>query len=405
MTLGMTNSPAKVLLNPPFRAEHVGSLIRPKPLFDKRCELEEGKCTVDDLKEVENDAVKHVVELQRSLGIRSITDGEVKKASFYDGVFEKLDGMIFMPARPINEFKRYLPHIAMLYAAGKPSEATFYCNGKIRRTKPFYVEEFKAIKSVVSAEEVKNIKINMCPPSWWHHRHGSDLAYDLTVYKSDDEFFDDLGAAYRAEFQELYELGCRNIQLDDPTFAFFCYEPTVSGMRESGVDPEKLLDTYIRSINVCTQGRPSDLRVGLHMCRGNYKGLYFCEGGYDRIAEKVFVGLDVDTLYLEFDDERSGSFDPLKYVPLNKTVVLGLVTSKDPKLENLDDLKRRVDEAATAMSTNSSRSKETALNQLCISPQCGFASVWQGNPVTEEEEKKKLALVVEAAKQIWKDSR
>ncbi|KAJ3763032.1 hypothetical protein EV360DRAFT_78718 [Lentinula raphanica] len=373
----MSKSPAK--LHPPFRAEHVGSLIRPRPLFDKRCELEEGKCTVEDLKEVENDAVKHVVELQRSLGIRSITDGEVKKASFYDGVFEKLDGMVFMPERPIHEFK-----------------------GKIRRTKPFYVEEFKAIKRVVPPEEVKNIKINMCPPSWWHHRHGSDLAYDRNVYSNDDEFFDDLGAAYRAEFAELYELGCRNIQLDDPTFAFFCYEPTLSGMREAGVDPEKLLDTYIRSINVCTKDRPTDLRIGLHMCRGNYKGLHFCEGGYDAIAEKVFIGLDVDTLYLEFDDERSGSFDPLKFVPLNKMVVLGLVTSKNPKLENIEDLKRRVDEAATAMSSgNSIRSKEVALNQLCLSPQCGFASVWQGNPVTEEDEKKKLALIVETAKQIW----
>ncbi|KAF9076211.1 hypothetical protein BDP27DRAFT_1211056 [Rhodocollybia butyracea] len=395
----MSNSPVKALQSFP-RATHVGSLLRPRVLFEKRSQLEEGKCSAKDLKDAEDIAVGDVLELQRSLGISEITDGEMKKASFFDGVFEKLEGMVYMPARPITEFKRYIPYIAMLYAAGAPTDATYYCNGKIKRTKPFYVEEFKALRSLVSPEEVKNIKVNMCPPAWWHHRHGSQLSYDLNVYKNDDEFFDALGVAYRAEFKELYELGCRNIQLDDPTFAFFCYDPTIEGMKAEGVDPDALLETYIRSVNVCTKDRPSDLKVGLHMCRGNYKGFHFCEGGYDRIAEKVFVGLDVDTLYLEYDDERSGSFEPLKHVPLNKTVVLGLVTTKNPKLENIDDLKRRVDEAATVMSQgNPKRSKEIALNH----PQCGFASVWQGNPLTEEDQKNKLTLVVETAKQIWRD--
>jgi methionine synthase II (cobalamin-independent) len=295
--------------------------------------------------------------------------------------------------------------------------------GRIKRTKPFYVDEFKALKKLVAPEvsaslflqqfmipmnhivvkEVKNIKINMCAPAWWHHRHGSDLSYDLNVYKNDTEFFDDLGAAYQAEFQELYELGCRYIQIDDPTFAFFCYEPTTAGMKEAGVDPEALLDTYVHSINACTKNRPSDLNVAVHICRGNYRGIHFCEGSYEPIAEKVFKGLDVDTLFLEFDDERSGGFDPLKHVPSNKTVVLGLVTTKKPNLESIDDLKSRVYKAAAAME-NPLRSKEAALNQLCISPQCGFASTWHGNPITEEDEKKKLRLVVETAKQLWQDS-
>jgi methionine synthase II (cobalamin-independent) len=182
-------------------ADHVGSLLRPQALLEKRAQLEQGNCTTDDLKQAEDEAVAQFVQLQKELGLATWTDGEAKKASFFDGVFEKLEGMEFMPQRPINEFKRYMPHIAMLYAMGAPSDATFYCNGKIKRTKPFYVDEFKALKAVVAPEEVKNIKINFAAPTWWHHRHGSLLSYDLNVYKTDDEFFSDLGAAYREEIQ------------------------------------------------------------------------------------------------------------------------------------------------------------------------------------------------------------
>ncbi|KAF5385436.1 hypothetical protein D9757_005342 [Collybiopsis confluens] len=402
------------------RADHVGSLLRPPTLFEKRTLFEQHKCSLAELRQAEDDAVTELVELQRSLDLATWTDGESKKASFFDGVFENLEGMLFMPARPINEFKRYMPHIgasssgrpcpslswplAMLYAMGAPSDATFYCNGKIKRTKPFYVEEFKALKRVVPEQDVERIKINVCAPTWWHHRHGSTLSYDTNIYRTDDEFFSDLGTAYREEFQELYQLGCRNIQIDDPTFAFFCYEPTLAGMRAEGINPAELLDTYIRAINYCTKDRPKDLRIGLHICRGNYKGLHFCEGSYDHIAERVFTGMDVDALYLEYDDDRSGSFDALKHVPLDKTVVLGLICSKNGNLESIEKLKEQVDEAATVMSKgNLKRSKEAAMKQLWISPQCGFAAVWQGNPVTEQEEKAKLELVVEAARQIWKD--
>ncbi|KAI3621808.1 methionine vitamin-b12 [Moniliophthora roreri] len=394
-------SVASLHVKPPFRADHVGSLLRTKPLYEKRALLEEGKCSAEELREVEDKAIKHVVALQRELGIKTITDGEMRRNQFYDGVFDKLEGVVFMPERPITEFKSYIPFIGFMYATGVPHFPTFYCNDKIKRTKPFYVDQFKYIKSLVPPEDVPHIKINMCAPSWFHQRHGSDLTYDLNVYKNDKEYFDDLGAAYRGEIQELYDLGCRHVQIDDPTFAFFCHEPTVTAMKEQGVDPSALLDTYVRAINVCTQGRPKDMTVSLHICRGNYKGLHFCEGGYDLIAEQVFNGLDVDALYLEFDDARSGDFTPLKHIPNNKTVVLGLVTTKNSQLESVEALKARVEEAVNAMSQDGKRSREEALNQLCISPQCGFASVWQGNPITEEDEKKKLLVVVEAAKQIW----
>ncbi|KIM48267.1 hypothetical protein M413DRAFT_226748 [Hebeloma cylindrosporum] len=388
---------------PPFRAEHVGSLLRPKALYEKRQALEAKECSLSDLKPLEDEAIKHVLKLQQDVGIKTITDGELRRVYFFEGVFDKLEGMVYMPNRPIATFKPYIPHIAFMYAAGLKESPTIFCNGKIKRTRPFYVEEFTYLKSLVPPEDVKFIKITMCSPSWFHQRHGSDETYDLSVYQNDDDYFDDLGKAYREEIQELYSLGCRHIQFDDPTFCYFCSENMISGMEKAGVDHEALLDTYIRAINVITQGRPEDLTVSVHMCRGNFKGgVHFSEGGYGRIAVKLFNTLDVDVYYLEYDTERAGDFAPLKHLPLDKVAVLGLVTTKNPKLESVDELKARVYEAAEVLCQgNPKRSKEVALNQLCISTQCGFASVWEGNPVTEEDQKRKLSLLVETAKQIW----
>ncbi|RXW15770.1 hypothetical protein EST38_g10086 [Candolleomyces aberdarensis] len=360
-----------MLLNPPYRADHIGSLLRPEALFRKREALEKQECSLDDVKALEDDAIKHVVDLQREVGIKTITDGELRRAMFYDNVFDRLEGITFIPNRPIATFKPYIPHVGFMYMMGIQEAETFYCTdimaiqGKIKRTRSWYIDEFNYTKSLVAPEDVKNIKVTMCAPSWFHQRHGSDESYDLSVYKNDDEYFDDLGVAYRAEIKELYEQGCRNIQIDDPTFCYFCNEQMIAGMEKAGVDHEALLDTYIRAINVCTQGRPSDLRIGVHMCRGNFKGgVHFSEGGYARIAVKVFNTLDVDVFYLEYDTERAGDFEPLKYFPTGKVAVLGLVTTKNPKLESIDDLKARVYEAAEVMSQgNSQRSKEEALNQ------------------------------------------
>ncbi|KAH0590817.1 hypothetical protein H2248_000939 [Termitomyces sp. 'cryptogamus'] len=390
-------------LNPPFRAEHIGSLLRPSVLFEKRSLFEQKQLSIEELRAAEDEAIKHVVQLQRDVGMRTITDGELRRGVFFEGVFDNLEGMTTIPNRPIETFKRYIPHIGMMYAYGIKEAESVFCSGKIKRTKPFYLDQFNYIKSLVPVEDVKYIKINVCSPSWYHQRHGSDLTYDLSVYKNDDEYFDDLGIAYRAEFKELYDHGCRHIQIDDPTFCYFCNERMISEMEEAGVDHEALLDTYIRAINVCTRDRPGDLTVGVHMCRGNFKGgVHFSEGGYGRIAVKLFNKLNVDTFYLEYDTERAGDFAPLKHLPGNKVAVLGLVTTKNPKIETVEELKARVNEAVDAMTRdNPQRTRQAALNQLCISTQCGFASVWEGNPVTEEDEYKKLAVLVEAAKQIW----
>ncbi|KAJ7630874.1 hypothetical protein FB45DRAFT_833672 [Roridomyces roridus] len=406
-------------LRPPHRVEHVGSLVRTPELFEQRNLKQQGKGSPEDLKAAEDAAVKHVVEMQRELGLGTITDGEMRREVYFEGVFDNLEGMTFLPHRPLSEFKSYLPHVKILSRMGLTDSPSFHCSGKIKRTVPFYVDQFKALKSVVPAEDVGRIKVNMCPSTWIHQRHGSDMTYDRTVYATDgmfpphlipwcpqcitDEYFDDLGVAYRAEIKELYGLGCRNIQFDDPTFAFFCNDDMIKDMEAAGVDHEALLDTYIRAINLCTMDRPQDLNIGLHMCRGNFTGgMHFSEGGYERIAARVFNKLDVDTLYLEYDDERSGDFAPLKYLPLNKVAVLGIVTTKKSKLEDAATLKARIHEAVDVLANGvPGRSKEAALNQLCISPQCGFASTWQGNPITEEEEKAKLRLLQEVAKEIW----
>lgn len=395
-----------VHLQPPFRAEHIGSFLRPKALFEKRQQLESKQCNSSDLKPFEDDAIRHVVELQRNVGVKTITDGELRRGYFFEGVFDKLEGMIYMPDRPIDTFKPYIPHVATMYAAGLQSSETIFCSGKIKRTQSFYVEEFNYLKSLVPPKDVKFIKVTMCSPSWFHQRHGSDYTYDLSVYKNDDEYFDDLGVAYRAELKELYEMGCRNIQIDDPTFCYFCDESMIVGMEKAGVDHEALLDTYIRAINVITRGRPDDLTIGVHMCRGNFKGgIHFAEGSYARIAVKVFNTLDVDVFYLEYDTERAGNFAPLKYLPLNKVAVLGLVTTKNPKLETIEELKARVNEAADVLVEGSpQRSREVAMNQLCIGTQCGFASMWEGNSLTEEDEIKKLTLLVAAATEIWPET-
>jgi len=245
----------------------------------------------------------------------------------------------------------------------------------------------------------------VCAPEWFHLRHGP-YAYDKSVYQTDEEYFADIAKAYREEFAELYSLGCRNIQFDDPLLAYFCAEKMIQGMKEEGVDSERLLQLYIDVYNDCLRERPADFNVGVHLCRGNFKGgRHFSEGGYDRIAVKLFNELQVDCYYLEYDTERAGTFEPLKHLPKNKTVVLGLITSKFPQLEDPEELKKRIASAVETISQGfEPRTKEEAFNQVCMSPQCGFASHSLGNEITDEDVTNKLRLVVKVAKEVWVDA-
>lgn len=391
-------------LYPPFRVDHIGSHKRPAKLLAKRKEFDDGKCTPEELKVVEDEAVIAVVEMQREAGIKSITDGEFRRHMFFDGVFDTLEGVKYLPIVPVEWFMDYVPDIDAFrehYFKGAPS---YICESKLKRTKPFYVGQFEALKAVTRPEEHKNLKITMCAPEWYHLRHGP-YAYPKSVYPTDEEYFADIVQAYREEIQDLYKSGCRNLQFDDPHLAYFCSEKMLEGMEERGVDHRALLDLYVKVYNDILSGHPEDLTVGIHLCRGNFRGgVHFSEGGYDRVAIKLFRDIAADTYYLEYDTERAGTFEPLRWLPPNKSVVLGIVSSKFPVLEDKDELVKRVHAAAAIIADGEEkRTKEEALNQICISPQCGFASHSEGNPVTEEDVAKKLRLLVDTAKAIWSD--
>ncbi|TFK39903.1 hypothetical protein BDQ12DRAFT_681435 [Crucibulum laeve] len=397
------SSPQTLHIRPPFRAEHIGSFFRPATLYQKRELFEKKECSREELRKYEDEAIKEIVQLQKKAGVKTITDGEMRRGLFFEGIFDKIQGMKAL-MRPVHEYKEYIPHVRVMYANGVKSGPSFFCDGKLKRTVGFYTEDFKYLKSLVEPEEVKHLKVTMGAPNWIHQRHGCDQTYDLSVYKNDEEYFTDLGIAYREEVAELYALGCRHIQIDNPTFCYFCDETMIAGMKKAGLDPEAQLDAYIHAMNLCTQGRPVDLTMGVHMCRGNYRGMHYAEGGYDRIAVKLFNDLDVDTFYLEYDTERAGDFAALKHLPPTKSAVLGLMTTKNANLETVEELKTRITQAVDAMCSGEiKRTREEALNQLCISTQCGFASAWQGNPITEEDQLKKLQRLVETAQQVWKE--
>ncbi|CCM06588.1 uncharacterized protein FIBRA_08866 [Fibroporia radiculosa] len=389
-------------LHPPFRADHIGSLKRPLALLKKRKDFDEGRCSLEELTVVEDEAIRNAIQMQREVGIKAITDGEFRRHIFYEGVFDNLDGMKYIPEVPLEWFMDYVPDVEAFKIHNRNGVPSYICESKLKRTKPFYIGQFEALKKLTKPEEHKNLKITMCAPEWFHLRHGP-YAYPKSVYKDDDEYFADVAQAYREEIQDLYAAGCRNLQIDAPLFTFFCDTKMLKGMEESGVDHVALFDTYCRAYAACFEGHPQDMIVGIHLCRGNFKGgRHWSEGGYDRIAIKIFQEIPVDTYYLEYETERAGNFEPLRWLPRNKSVVLGLVSSKFPEMEVKEELVRRVHQAAEIIANGEDkRSKEEALNQICISPQCGFASHMEGNPVTEENMKHKLSLVVETAGIIW----
>ncbi|KAI8990529.1 UROD/MetE-like protein [Trametes punicea] len=383
-------------------AHHVGSLLRPKKLVEKRVAFHTGQCTAQELRALKDEVLPGLVKLQQDVGMGVITDGEVHRDAYVQGIFETLEGMTIIPKRPLGEFMQYLPWVQMFNAMGVKEWTSVYCTGKIRRTKPVYAQDFLSLKQHVAPEDVPSLKVTICGPTWQHLSHGSEYTYDHSVYRTDGEYFADLVKAFREEIQELYDLGCRRIQFDDPGFCFFCSDAMISAMQADGINHDELLSTYIDVYNAITADRPADLVVGMHTCRGNMKGMHFAEGGYEGVAKKLLCDLDVDVYYLEYDTDRAGGLEPLRYLPTGKQVVLGLVTTKSGALESIEAIKARVHRAAEIVAGGGpKRTLEEALDQLSISPQCGFASVFEGNPITEEEQRQKLALVVEAAKEIW----
>jgi len=389
---------------PPFRTEHVGSLLRPGYLLEARKKFDKGEVTREQLRVLEDRAIIDAVNLQREVGIKSLTDGEYRRHMFYDGFFEYLQGFEHVHNPPMDIFKLYLPDIKAFFAQNTKPATTMLCTGKIRWVKSGYVPQFEALAKLIHPHEVKNIKLTMTAPEWLHPHHG-EHAFKPEVYTDREDYFNDIAAAYRKELEVLYAAGCRNVQIDDPLLAYFCDVSMLEGMKAEGTDSEELFDAYIRLYNNCLATRPKDMTVGLHLCRGNFRhSIHFSEGGYDVISAKLFNDVNVDCYYLEYDTERAGTFEPLKHLPKHKLVVLGLITSKFPELEDKELLRKRVFEAARIMASGTGETVNESLQRISVSPQCGFASHEEGNLLTIEDMKRKLQLVKDLADSIWADA-
>ncbi len=367
---------------PPFRADHVGSLLRPPQLREARARFKSGEIDHDQLVEVEDDAIRDVIALQRDAGLKSVTDGEFRRTSWHMDFIYSLGGVRQVEGESIHVHFR---SDEGEYDYAPPAMAVLE---PVRLPETIFGEHFEFLRD--NALEDQTPKLTIPSPSMVHYR-GGNSAIDPSVYPDIDQFWSDLAAAYNSEMRGVYELGCRYLQLDDTSLAYVNDPAQREHIEQIGGDPMHLHEQYIANINRALRDRPDDLAVTTHSCRGNNQSMWVAEGGYDFVAEVLFNDLEVDGFFLEYDDERSGTFEPLRFVPKGKQVVLGLITTKRPALEDKDMLKRRIDEAT----------KYVDLDQLCLSPQCGFSSTEQGNKLTIDEEAAKLRLVVEVAAEVW----
>jgi 5-methyltetrahydropteroyltriglutamate--homocysteine methyltransferase len=365
-------------VNPPFRADHVGSLLRPKKLLEARDQYFSGNIPSDVLRAVEDEAIREAIQKQESVGLKSITDGEFRRTYFHVDFLEKLKGVSVTGGTSVA-FRTKQGTVDF----SPPKLSVF---DKLEHVQDIQAADFNYLKSVTT----KTPKVTIPSPTMVHFR-GGRKAIDINAYPDMEVFFDDLAQVYRKEVQSLYNEGCRYIQMDDTNLAYLCDPVMREGARERGEDPDALPRAYAELINKVVDNRPADLRVAMHLCRGNFRSAWVAEGGYEPVAEVLFNEINIDGYFLEYDDERSGDFAPLRFVPKNKTVVLGLVTTKLDNLETADELKRRIDEA----------SQYLALEQMCLSPQCGFSSTVHGNDVAEETQWRKLELVVNTANDVW----
>jgi 5-methyltetrahydropteroyltriglutamate--homocysteine methyltransferase len=367
--------------SPPFRADHVGSLLRPPELLRAREELAAGRISREELRSLEDEAIRAVVKMQRDVGLQSATDGEFRRASWHMDFIYQLGGIEQVAGDIKVKFTN--EHGEIEY---KP--AAIHVAEKVHLDHPIFAEDFEFLTGVV--EDGVTPKLTIPSPSMVHYR-GGRAAIDPSVYPDVEEFWTDLSAAYADEVRAVADLGCRYLQFDDTTLAYLNDPHQRQQMESKGEDAEHLHETYIRHINEALAHRPEGLTVTTHLCRGNFRSSWASEGGYDFVAEALFGDLDIDGFFLEYDDTRSGGFEPLRFVPKGKMVVLGLMTTKRGELESKDLLKRRIEEA----------SHFVPIEQLCLSPQCGFSSTFEGNTLSYDQEVAKLELLVETAAEVW----
>ncbi len=368
--------------NAPFRANHVGSLLRPAELLQAREKYERGEITGASLRDVEDRCVRDAVKMQEEVGMHGITDGEYRRTLWHADFLRQIEG--------IKVVEGLLPESARQFqnpdADVQRSPTRFVVTGKLEHRHGIETENFKFLSSVTKQTPKQCIP----SPSLVHFRTGRD-GVDKAAYPDMADFFADLANVYREEIAELAAAGCTYLQIDDVNFAYLCDPKMREGARKIGEDPDKLPALYAHLINECIKDRPANMSVCTHLCRGNFRSAWVAEGGYDPVAEVLFNELNVDGYFLEFDTSRAGNFAPLRYMPKGKKLILGLVTSKTRELEKADDLKRRLEDAA----------KFVPLDQLGISPQCGFASTMLGNKLTIQDQIAKLKLVVQVAQDVW----
>jgi 5-methyltetrahydropteroyltriglutamate--homocysteine methyltransferase len=366
-------------MTPPFRADHVGSLIRPDALVGARQAVDRGEIAPAELTRIQHDAIRAVVRLQEEIGFKLATDGEYNRTFWQRDFLLKFANVRQVAAKLTVRFHS---------AAGvrDHSPPSLQVTGKLIRPSGIFVDDFKFLKSIAHGTP----KITIPSPTMMHFR-GGRAAVDTEAYPDMDEFYADLARVYREEIADLAQAGCRYLQIDEVNLAYLCDPELRAQVRNIGEDPDTLPKTYARLLNDAIGGRPADMIVCMHLCRGNFAGAWVAEGGYDPIAELLFNEIAVDGYFLEYDSARAGSFAPLRFLPKGKIAVLGLVTTKSAKLETKDEIKRRIDEAG----------RYAPLEQLALSPQCGFSSGIGGNAMTVEDEIAKLKLVVETARDVW----
>ncbi|CAI7643169.1 unnamed protein product [Penicillium discolor] len=394
--------------NKPFRAEHVGSFLRPDDLLHVRHAWNGKKATGIELKTAEDNAVNQIVKLQQDLGFHGINDGEYRRHMFWGTFWSNLDGMKEVIGPDPGIFRPYIPDVAaFLEKNHKPGEAVI-CTSRIRynpAASKAHIEQLQYLQKILPKENHNDIKLTIPAPNWYHLRYKDGQAYPKDVYKTDDEYFADVITVFQKELQVLYDHGLRNVQIDDPNICYFCNSKMVEDFDNDPLNTIKadaLFDKYIDVYNKIMEKAPKGLSVGVHLCRGNFvKSRHFTEGSYDRIAVRLLQNLQVPILYLEFDTERAGTFEPLQHVPADKHLILGVVSSKYPKLEDFDDTVARVRDAARYIANGTGRTEKEALDQLSVSPQCGFASHSSGNAVTWDDMVAKLKLVKQVAGKIW----
>jgi len=362
---------------PPFRVDHVGSLMRPQSVLQARSDAAAKTISVSDLRAIEDKEIIRLAKKQEEIGLRAITDGEIRRAFFHLDFLERLDGVTVDGMIEANSDAGETVHF---------TPPRLSVTGKLRHAQNIQVDDFNFLKQHVT----RTPKVTIPSPTMVHFR-GGRAAIDIKSYPDLDLFFEDLAQCYRDEIAALYGAGCRYIQLDDTNLAYLCDPKMRQGALDRGDDPDELPRTYAALINAALRDKPSDLTVCIHLCRGNFRSTWFAEGSYEPVADVLFNELNVDGYFLEYDDERSGGFSPLRFVPRNKTVVLGLVTSKRAELEPMRELINRVEEAA----------QYVPLENLCLSPQCGFSSTVHGNDISEDAQWRKLKHVVDTATEIW----